>query len=357
MYCLFRVRAKRPSQDDVAKAVGVSRAAVSLALRGGGGLAARTKAKIIAAADRLGYRPNSLVAGIKSGKTRTVGLFVHPYDSYWGDIINGISDRLAEAEHAGVLLLDRTQAMGMDHDYAMRQVHRALDQWCDAVILWPYFANLYAGHVEEFASRNIPVVTIDHILPDRFAADAALTEEMRIAELSLGHLFSLGHRHILMVVGPERAGWANDRLAAMEACLATEPELRSGIERIAEDEQAAPRVAHYLRSHNDCSAVLGFTDHYAAEAYKAAEGLGLRIPEDLSVVGVADLNFAQLLSPALTTVKQSGYETGRAAAQMALERSVGLLQGAPKHVRIPPALVVRKSTAKLALNARAELAQ
>lgn len=357
MYCLFRVRAKRPSQDDVAKAVGVSRAAVSLALRGGGGLAVRTKAKIIAAADRLGYRPNSLVAGIKSGKTRTVGLFVHPYDSYWGDIINGISDRLAEAEHAGVLLLDRTQAMGMDHDYALRQVHRALDQWCDAVILWPYFANLYAGHVEEFASRNIPVVTIDHILPDRFAADAALTEEMRIAELSLGHLFSLGHRHILMVVGPERAGWANDRLAAMEACLATEPELRSGIERIAEDEQAAPRVAHYLRSHNDCSAVLGFTDHYAAEAYKAAEGLGLRIPEDLSVVGVADLNFAQLLSPALTTVKQSGYETGRAAAQMALERSVGLLQGAPKHVRIPPALVVRKSTAKLAWNARAELAQ
>lgn len=345
------MKAKRPSQSDIAKSAGVSRATVSLVLRGGSGLAQETIDRVLAVASRMGYRPNSLVEGIKSGKTRTVGLFLHPYDSYWADVINGVCDRLAEARHTGVLLMDRTKAMGKDPAFALSQVHRALDSWCDAVILWPFFAALYAGHMEEFSSRNVPVVTIDHVLPERFKADAVVADEMGIAAAVVNHLVSLGHTNFLIVGGPAGTGWADARVAAIEAHLATDPSIRCQVERIREVENAVGPVLQHIRRADRPTAVLACTDHFAVEAYEAARLAGLRVPEDVSVTGVADLNFAALLQPPLTTVKQDGYEVGRRAAQLALERSVGLLAGPPVEVQVPTTLVARSSTASAPVHA------
>ncbi len=339
-------RAKRPSQFAIAKAAGVSRATVSLALRGGEGLAPETVEKVRSAAKRMGYRPNALVEGIKSGKTSTIGLFLHPWDSFWNEVINGICDRLAEAEHVPVLFLDKTRAMGKDEKHALRLVHRALDQWCDAVILWPYFAALYASHVEEFSFRNVPVVTIDHTLPERFRADAIVTNEMEVAGLVLNHLTSLGHERLLLVGGPQGTGWADERMAAFDAHLALNPSLKAESVRISESDNAVRPVLERLRRSPRPTAVVAGTDHYAAAAYQAACLAGLSIPKDLSITGVADLNFAPLLSPPLTTVRQNGYETGRLAAQVALERSVGILRGAPVEHRLPVAFVERASTAR-----------
>lgn len=339
-------RATRPSQLAIAKAAGVSRATVSLVLRGGAGLAPETIAKVRTVAERMGYRPNALVEGIKSGKTRTVGLFLHPWDSFWKEVINGISDRLSEADHTPVLFMDKTRAMGNDPAHALRQVHRALDQWCDAVILWPYFAALYADHIEEFSSRNVPVVTIDHALPERIKADAVETSEMEIAELILGHLTSLGHERFLVIGGPEGTGWADERVAAFDAHLALNPVLRHEVIRIPRSDDAVRPVLDRLRREERPTAVIASTDHYAVEAYEAARLAGLQIPLDLSITGVADLDFAGMLTPKLTTVRQDGYAVGREAAQIALERSVGLLRGAPVERRIPVSLVRRESTSK-----------
>lgn len=340
-------RATRPSQLAIAKATGVSRATVSLALRGGDGLAPETTAKVLAAAERMGYRPNALVEGIKSGKTRTVGLFLHPWDSFWKEVINGISDRLAEADHTPILFMDKTRAMGKDPEHALRQVHRALDQWCDAVILWPYFAALYAEHVEEFSSRNVPVVTIDHTLPQRIRADAVKTDEMEIAELVLNHLTALGHEKFLVIGGPEGAGWADERVAAFDAHLALNPTIHYGVIRVPSSENATRPVLDWLCKKDRPTAVIASTDHYAEEAFRAARLAGIEVPLDLSITGVADLDFAAKLTPPLTTVRQDGYAVGREAAQIALERSVGLLRGSHFERSIPVALVPRGSTAKV----------
>jgi len=85
----------------------------------------------------------------------------------------------------------------------------------------------------------------------------------------------------------------------------------------------------------------------AKSVYKAAAELKWSIPGRLSVVGVADLNFSAVLSPPLTTVRQDGYAIGRQAAQIELERSAGLLSGAPRTYQIPATLIERGSTAAL----------
>lgn len=338
-------KAKRPSQLEIAKVAGVSRATVSAVLRGAKGLAPATVERVLAVARRMGYRPNALVAGIKTGKTRSIGLFIHPWDSFWTGVLNGVSDRLAEADHVGILLLDKTRAMGHDAAFALTQVHRALDRWCDAVILWPFFASLYANHIEEFSSRNVPVVTVDHILPARFKADAVETDEMEIASFLVAHLAEAGHRRFLVIGGPEGTGWADERVEAFEAHLAIIPNARFEIVRIPPAGSAVAPVTERLAHPNRPTAIIASTDHYAHEAYVAAAKAGLSVPGDLSVTGVGDLDFAALLHPPLTTVRQDGYAVGRAAAQIALERSADLLRGGAVVRREPTRLVVRESTA------------
>lgn len=340
-------RAHRPSQAAIGKAAGVSRATVSAVLRGAGGLAPETVERVRAVAEKMGYRPNALVAGIKTGKSRSIGVFVHPYDSFWVEVLNGITDRITEADHVCLLMLDQTHRLGQQPDYALKQVHRALDRWCDAVIFWPYFASLYADNLKEFAARNVPIVTIDHALPVAMKADEVETDEAAVGLAAVNHLASLGHTRLLVVGGPEQVGWADARVDAIKAALAAYPAVQTEVVRISTVEDAVGSVRAQLTGARRPTAILCTTDHYAADVYRVAYELGLRIPDDLSVTGVGGLNFTTLLNPPLTTVQQNGYEVGRQAASFALERSAGLLIGESRCVRTTPELVLRGSTAAL----------
>ena len=104
-------------------------------------------------------------------------------------------------------------------------------------------------------------------------------------------------------------------------------------------------IAEALHQQPQITAVIACTDIIAQSVYSAAHALGWSIPERLSVVGVADLNFAELMSPPLTTVRQNGYGIGRQAAQVELERSAGLLSGPSRLFRVGTNLVTRQSTA------------
>ncbi|MES2695543.1 MAG: LacI family DNA-binding transcriptional regulator [Verrucomicrobiota bacterium] len=344
------LRPKRLSQAAIAKATGVSRATVSLILRGGVGASATTQAKVLAAAEKMGYRPNALVHSIRSGKSRTVGVLVQPHNSYWRDICYGIHDRLIESDHLPLFLWDTHHEETVDEEYALKQIYRLLDRWVDGVILWPYFASLYARHLNEFQRRNIPLVTIHHSIPN-FPSDIVESDEAQIASLLSTHLRDLGHREILVVAGPEDVAWANERYVALQTELRRTPgtvahELRLPVASRSL-EQSAAGILEVLRAKPQITAVIGSTDDFARGAYVAAQALGWSIPGRLSVVGIADLEAATTLIPGLTTVRQDGYALGRQAAQVELERSAGVISGPPRHFRAPVTLVTRGSTARV----------
>src|SRR5690606_19145826 len=216
------VKPKRLSQAAIAKATGLSRATVSLVLRGGTGPSEATQAKVLAAAARMGYQRNDLVLSIRSGKSKTVGVLAEPYDSHWRDICYGIHDRLIESNHLPLFLWNNHRLPVYTEDYGCQQIQRLLSRWVDGVILWPFFADLYAKHLHEFQNRNIPVVIIDHANP-QVVADSVQSDEAEIAESIVGHLCGLEHREILLVSGPAGVGWADKRSHAIHAELAKVP--------------------------------------------------------------------------------------------------------------------------------------
>jgi LacI family transcriptional regulator len=338
---------KRLSQAAIAKTVGVSRATVSLILRGGEGASDFTKTKVLAAAKKLGYRPNALVHSIRSGKSRTVGVLAQPHDSYWRDVCYGIHDRLIESEHLPSFLWNNDRLGKASADYCLKQIHRLLDHWVDGVILWPFFAELYSAHLKEFHTRNIPLAAIDHPVPHA-SADVVESDEAQMADLIVEHLAGLGHRRILVVSGPKDDAWADNRFLAMhnrfsQVSGAIIYELRAllgpDVER-----RNADMIAKVIRTRPSITAVITATDIIARSVYLAATDLKRDIPGQLSVASVADLDFAALLSPPLTTVRQDGYAIGRRAAQFVLERSAGLLSGPPQRFQQPGTFILRKST-------------
>lgn len=182
------------SQTAIAREAGVARTTVSLALRGGEGLNTETIARVMAAAERLGYRPNNLVHAIRSGRTRMVGVMVPPFNSFWSDVLHGIHDRLIEDNYVPLALWSLHRMPQTDYDLELRQIERLIDWRVDGAILWPWFANLYHTHIPELKNRELPMVTLDTILPESFHADAVLSDEALGAEAVAAHLLELGHR-------------------------------------------------------------------------------------------------------------------------------------------------------------------
>ena len=343
---------KRLNQTAIAKATGVSRATVSLVLRGGQGSSALTKAKVQAAAEKMGYRPNALVRSIRTGKSRTVGVLVPPHDAYWKDVCYGIHDRLVEADHLPLFLWDSEHHAESGEQYALRQIHRLLDGWVDGVILWPEFCKHYARHLQEFERRNIPLVVIDHSVPG-FVADIVESNESMIAELVVEHLASLNHLSYLIVSGPRGLGWADSRCRALSDKLSRTAHTEVHELRLPFGADLEEAITKNLQEHPSITAIIATTDNFAKKTFQAAHRLGLDIPGKISVIGVGNLAFSSVLSPPLTTIHQNGHAVGQKAAQVELERSSGILTGAPRLYSIPVELVERESTGPAAEPVRA----
>jgi LacI family transcriptional regulator len=309
-----------------------------------------TRNRVWQAAARLRYRPNMLVEGLQTGLTRTIGVMVPPFDSHWSNILYGIHDELIAADNAPLVLwVKHRQEDNSQHTSdGLEQVHRLIDRRVDGVILWPPFTAAYYEHLEELSARNLPVVTIDHELPATYGADSVTTDEKLGATIVAKHLLELGHRHVghMADTGLHVWSWAQQRWSFFEheilqvpgtTCVTLErQEVDNGVEIARKLLTLEPRP----------TAVFAATDLMARHVYVAAAQLGLRIPQDLSVIGFADLDFAAMMMPPMTSVRQKPYETGRKAARLVLDRIQGKFADAHcRNVKMGCELVLRQSTA------------
>jgi LacI family transcriptional regulator len=334
------------SQIAIASKAGVARTTVSLALRGGKGLNAKTIDRVMSAAESLGYRPNNLVHAIRNGKSGLVGVMVPPHDSYWADILHGIHDVLVDNNHVPLMLWPKHRQPAPDHDAEMRQINRLIDWRVDGAVLWPWYADLYDSLANEFSKRDLPLVTVDSILPSSFSADAVLSNERQGAELVAAHLLGLGHRQILHFAGPQAEAWSRDRRAAFEEVISRES---NAVLHTVELSLTTPRqdlIRDTMRSLPQVTAVFAATDEIAGEVYQIAAELGMVIPTQLSVVGYGDLETSSFLDPALSSVRQRPYRIGKKVAAFLLERMADGGADLPARIeRLPVDFVCRASTA------------
>jgi DNA-binding LacI/PurR family transcriptional regulator len=209
------------------------------------------------------------------------------------------------------------------------------------VIIFPIDASVPDVHFQEIWQRHIPLVTVDRETTTH--ADHVGTDEELGGKLAAEHLLSLGHKRVVHVTFPHRTGNVHRRAEAfikrMEKGGATVEIVGGHLDDIVDPLKAA------LSRPKRATAVFAATDPMATKVYGVAASLGMKIPDELSVVGYADFPFARDLVPPMTTVRQDPYQMGRIAGQLLLDRILDRAGSDANRIHMAPELVVRSSTA------------
>src|SRR2546423_4241432 len=195
-------RMRRVSQRDVAREANVSRVTVSLVLAGKDQTSEETRRRVLEAARRLRYRPNLLVQGMQTGRSRTIGLVMPVSMHFHGQIARGVHDELVQADYVPIQLW--VEAAPDSKVTELQQIHRLVDRRVDGMMIWPADVSVPDVHFQEIWERDIPLGTVDRETTTH--ADHVGTDEELGGRLVAEHLLSLGHRHVAHVTYPNRTG-------------------------------------------------------------------------------------------------------------------------------------------------------
>jgi LacI family transcriptional regulator len=331
----------------IASEVGLSIMTVSRALRGHGDIAKETRERVLKVADGLGYRPNMLVRAIQTGQSKNIGVIISVQKAFGSALVSGIHDALSERDYLPLVHWKKT-VDNPDPDECRRLevdvIHQLLDRRVDGIILLPSDESISDAYFSEVWKRGVPLVTIDRKLR-KGNFDFVGTDNTTGGRVVAKHLLELGHRRVAHV-SAQRIGNYAERRVAFEAALKS---ARATCISILADEEPnpLPAIEKLFNLKPLPTAVFVASDYYVPPLFAMAAARGIRIPEDLSVVGYADLHFAKYLTPPLTTVAQNPYEIGRRAATTLLQRLAPSSEGPPVDIRLTPELIVRGSTAKV----------
>lgn len=303
---------------DVAKAAGVSVTTVSHALNttGGSRVKAETQEHIRAVAKDLGYAPNRLASGLRNQRSQILGLVSDEITTtpFAGAMIRGAQD--AAYERGYVLMVVNS---GSDPDLENREIRTLQQHQVDGIV----YARMYHQGVSLPKELGmLPTVLLDAVTPDQ-SISSVVPDEVAAAETAVEALAKAGHARIGMLNNVDDIPATHGRLQGYRNALA-----RHGLEftpelvttGVADTRGGREAALELLRLPERPTALFCFSDRVAMGAYQAASALGLRIPEDLSVVGTDNLELiAADLWPGLTTVALPHYEMGRWAVTRLLD--------------------------------------
>ncbi len=334
------------SIKDVAKAAGVSHSTVSRALSNSPLIPESTRLRIERVAQKMGYSPNAIARGLVMQRTHAIGVIVTTIeDPFVAEVVRGIEE--VAGDHGYRVFL------GTSHNDPAREVNlvRALREWrVDGVIV----ASSRVGALYQPLLKEIdaPIILINNQKQQKpgtrrnaRANDirSVAVDDTKGGALATQHLISQGHRVIGYLGGPRENTANRNRLtgyrrALKAADISYEPALvQSGSGRVESGEQS---LAFFARSPAP-TAIFCYNDITAIGALSALKHHGLRVPEDVSLVGFDDIPFAQYVDPPLTTIHQPKDEMGRLAMKMLID----LLDGKKvADVVVPGKLIVREST-------------
>jgi LacI family transcriptional regulator len=334
-------RSQRLTIREVADLAGVSAATVSRVLNGRADVSERARDAVMRVVQESGYSTNRTARGLSAGRTGLVGVTLPVlHHTYFSVILAGASE--AFYEHDMRMVLCPTHH---EHDREVTLLERLMQGTTDgAVLVLPEESSEELAALHE---HGYPFVIVDpHKPPDERVPTVSAAHSSGASE-AVEHLLQLGHRRIAAVTGPR--GWiaTEERLRGYHGALATAgvmptPELE------VESDWSVPggreAVLRLLALDEPPTAVFAFNDMLAIGVMQAARQRGVRVPEELSVVGFDDTFEASIVTPTLTTVRQPLAEMGRMAVNL-LVRQLQNQRIEALHVQLETKLVVRESTA------------
>lgn len=330
----------RPTMEDVAARAGVSRALVSLVMRNSPKVSDQRRAAVLRAAEELGYSPHVMARSLASRTSTVLGVMVSDLrNAFFADVVEGLD---AAAQAAGFDLILNTGGRSAARE---GNALRSLLSFRPAGII--LLSPVVPASAIEAAAEQCPVVLVSR--SSRAAGVDTVNDDGEAgAALAVEHLVELGHRRIVHFDGgaapgaaPRRRGFQN----AMRRHGLDPVVLRSEHTDTAGEKAVRELLALYSRDELP-TALLAGNDFNAVGAISALEEAGLRVPEDVSVVGYDNTSLAALRHLSLTTVDQPRTEMGRLAFEALLERVRGERAEPVRHL-LHPSLVVRSTTAQV----------
>ncbi|MGC3995572.1 MAG: LacI family DNA-binding transcriptional regulator [Propionicimonas sp.] len=326
-----------PSIEDVARLAGVSAQTVSRVSTGSQAVREETRARVLGAMDQLGYSPNRAARALRNGSFGTIGLLAYRFERTGEALTTEAVVRAAEEQGYSVTLLSVQQPVADEWEHA---AHRLSHQAIDALVI----IRAEQATPESLAlPAGMAVAVSDSRLVGHYPSVVA--DQVQGSEDATRHLLDLGHRQVHHIAGPDDSEPAYVRFATWQRCL-TEvgirpPEPWRGDWTARSGYEAGLRIAE----NRDVTAVYCANDEMAFGLIRALHEHGLRVPEDISVVGFDDIALSGFSSPPLTTVKQDFRRIGQELVSLALDQ---LGTRGPRHhgrTVIPTELVVRSTTA------------
>jgi LacI family transcriptional regulator, galactose operon repressor len=344
--------AATPSIYEVARAAGISVATVSRVLNDKGPVRAETRQRVLDAVERLGYVPHSAARSLSTRRTMSIGVLLPDmHGAFFGEIVRGID--LAARAAGYHLLVSGSHSDAAETAALLQTLHGRVD---GLILMTPALGHAW---LDKVLPRRVPVVLLNPRSEPAAGDDdgaAGRHDSLRIdnqlgARLAVEHLIGLGHRSIAFVGGPADNADAAERLAGYREALEQGglpivPRLEMAGDFGEESGLQAGAKMAALMPHP--TAIFAANDAMAIGCLAAMRERGLRVPEDVSLVGFDDVPIARYLTPALTTVQVPIAELGRQAMARllaAVDGRPGHPEGGPMHTVIAPTLAIRASTA------------
>jgi len=328
------------SLKQLANHLGLSPATVSVVINRSpvaDAISQQTKSLILAAARKFNYRPNFFARSLRTQRSLTIGVLVPEVsDGYATTVLSGIEDDLLSAGYFYFVASHRHRADLID-EYPRLFLDRAVDGIIAVDTPWRH-------------KLRVPVVTVSGHNEAPGVVNVVLDHELA-ANVALKHLVGLGHRNIAFIKGQ---AFSSDTEVRWNAILAASSQLgvcvSAKLTVQLEGTEASPRLGYevttaLIKSRQPFTAVFAFNDISAMGAIRALRESGLRVPEDVSVVGFDDIPSAAYQNPGLTTVRQPLRKMGTIAAETVLRliRS-GSARPTMKQIVVAPELIVRETT-------------
>src|ERR1700722_14281577 len=327
--------------SDIAKDLDISVVTVSKALRNKGRISARTRSRVLKRAKELDYRPNWVARSLVTRRTYTIGLllpdFTHPFFS---EIAKAVAETIRPLGYHLIVTYFEEDA-ALERSEAESLVARQVDGLIVASAQSADCLDMF----DDIRKRKVPYVLIDRPIEGARASFVGV-DNQAIGRLATEHLIARGCRHIAHLRGPA-LGIAADRLAGYCQTL-QKHNLTISPEYVVEahygDQSGYKAMRRLLLVHPRPDGVFCYNDPVAIGAMTAILEQGLRIPQDVAVVGAGNVHYSDLLSVPLSTVDQSTRQIGMRAAELLLEQIGAKGPIRPQRVLIEPQLVARQST-------------
>jgi len=325
---------------DVARLANVSVATVSNALNSPDRVSPALKGRITQAIQDLGYSPNPAARSLRKGSSNLLGLIVADITNPFFTELVHVVEQAASTQGYSVLLCNSDEQVSREEQHL--RVLRA--QRVDGLIIAP------TGRPSRSFARLLsllpcPIVLVDRAL-EELSFDTVSLDNREAAATAVGHVLDLGHRAIGFINGSERIRTAADRLSGYRDALVSRgiPLDRSLIcEAAFKESEAFEAAVSLLRREQPPTAVFAANGLMTMGLLRAIATLGLRCPEEVSIIGMDDVPWAEAFKPTLTMIAQPMAVMGKAAVRMLLERIMGLRTGGPEHFVAQPRLMLRQS--------------